>query len=115
MPVPGRAVRTTVVWHTMQEALARCPVAVSPGRRHVVRPSASSLREYASGRRSTGLDDVFVTAVANVRNALDKRLERAMCREEVCLWPLVIEALPGGGVPLAPHSRSVGSVGGSLR
>ena len=28
------------------------------------------------------MDDVFVTAVVNVRNALDRRLERAMCKEE---------------------------------
>ena len=43
---------------------------------------APSLRAYCLGFSSAGLDDVFVTAVVNVRNALDKCLERAMCDEE---------------------------------
>ena len=47
---------------------------------------APSLKAYCLGFSSAGLDDVFVTAVVNVRNALDKCLERAMCDEEVRLW-----------------------------
>ena len=31
----------------------------------------------------TGMNEEFVTALVNVRNALDRRLERSMCREEV--------------------------------
>ena len=62
------------------------------------------MRELCLGSAArTGLDDVFVTAVANVRNALDKRLERAMCREEVCLWPLILEHyLARSAVGLSP-------------
>ena len=59
-----------------------CVTGLAPRSRRMV-PRVLPTKEYISGLSSTGLDDVFVTAVVNVRNALDRRLERAMCREEV--------------------------------
>ena len=51
-------------------------------------------RGFALVSLETGMNEEFVTALVNVRNALDRRLERNMCREEVRAAGRAQAALP---------------------